>query len=166
MNMNGIAVVISEVKLPSIRVILGRRFTTRRLRHYLFPTWDYCISTELDGSVQQSETAFKECCWATDWSPDKNNWWHCSKKHRAAVQSWAAPQDGNATLPSRHSGLFVVMRMEARVMRFHVKDFTLPSERRVVELASTVWLTSESEDKCAKASRHQGCGKVMGSAAV
>lgn len=44
--MNGIAVVISEVKLPSIRVILGRRFTTRWLLRYLFPTWDYCVSTE------------------------------------------------------------------------------------------------------------------------
>lgn len=87
MNMNGIAVVISEVKLPSIRIILGRRFTTRRLLHYLFPTWDYCVSTDQDGSVQQSEKAFEERCQATDWSPDKNNVWQCSKTHRAAVQS-------------------------------------------------------------------------------
>lgn len=168
MNMNGIAVVISEVKLPSIRVILGRRFTTRRLLHYLFPTWDYCVSTEHDGSVQQSEMAFKECCWATDWSPDKNKWWHCSKKYRAAVQSWAAPRDGKATLASRRSSLFVAMlRVNGSTCNAVPReDFTLPSERRMVEMASTVWLTSESEDKCTKSSRHQGWGKVTGSAAV
>lgn len=133
MNMNGIAVVISEVKLPSIRVILGCRFTTCRLLQYLFPTWDYCVSTEQDGSIQQSEMAFKECCWATDWSPDKNYLWQCSKKYRADVPSWAAPQDGNATLPSRCSGLFVATpRVNGSTCNVVPREsFTsLPSETR------------------------------------
>lgn len=50
----------------------------------------------------------------------------------------------------------------AHVKRFHMKDFTLPSEGHMVELAAVVWLTSESEDS----SQHQGWGKVTGSAAI
>lgn len=50
----------------------------------------------------------------------------------------------------------------AHVTQFHMKDFTSPSEGHMVELAAAVWLTSESE----VSSRHQGWGKVTGSAAI
>lgn len=46
----------------------------------------------------------------------------------------------------------------ARLTRFHMKDFASSLEGHTVELASTVWLTSENEDS----SQHQGWGEGHG----